>query len=146
MTAFVLTNAQGAVVSVGTVVANPLPAGITANQISDADFTAIIAGLKRWSAGSVVDTGLATNQTNGAAVLTALAQAIVDMASVMTDMDTLLAASALPAGSALTTIQLTTIVRQLDSAARTTATDLKSAALRVKQAARMLNGDFSASA
>lgn len=85
------------------------------------------------------------SENNQAAVVAALAQAIIDMGTVITDMQNLVASAALPAGASLTTTQLTTIVRALDSAARTTAADLGTVAGRVRQAARLLNGDFTSS-
>lgn len=82
---------------------------------------------------------------NQAAVVAAIGQAIIDMDAVVTRMNALVASAAVPAGAALTTTQLTTVVRALDSAARTTAADVASMALRLKQLARLLNGDFSSS-
>jgi hypothetical protein len=67
---------------------------------------------------------------NRDAVMAAIAQAIVDMQAIL---DT----AAIPAGT-LTTAQLSNFVR-------TAQTQINSVALRVKQIARLLNGDFTSS-
>lgn len=77
-------------------------------------------------------------------VMTAIGQAIVDLATVVTDMQTL-AASASPGAGTLTSAQLSTAVRQLDTNLRTVVADLSTTALALKRAARLLNGDFSSS-
>lgn len=79
----------------------------------------------------VTEAQAATLGANQSAVKTALAQAIIDMQAIL---DT----AAVPAGT-LTTAQLSTVARQLESAVRTTA-------LALKRAARLLNGDFTGNA
>lgn len=121
MTAYVLTDAQGAVVSIGTVVTSPLPQGITANQISDADFDAIRQGLKRWSGGAIVDTTLAAQNANVTTIRTGLGSFFADAAAAQTTITNLLAQAA-PGAGTLTTAQLSTIVRALDTSLRSVAT------------------------
>lgn len=127
MTAYVVTDQTAKVVSIGTVLANPLPAGLTATVISDADYQAIIAGLKRWQNGAAVDTGLATTQANQATVAAALAQALADL-------DAVIAAAAVPAtvGS----------VAQAQTAVRAIQIHVGNMALHLKRAIRYAIGDF----
>ena len=47
---FLVADASGNAVSMGTVVANPLPAGLTAVALSDADAAAMLSGESCWSA------------------------------------------------------------------------------------------------
>lgn len=49
-TTYVLTGADGVPVSIGTVIADPLPSSLTAHQLSDADAEALTAGTGRWDA------------------------------------------------------------------------------------------------
>lgn len=85
MSATIVLDAQGRPVSIGTVVANPLPAGCTAVSISDADFAAIRVGEKVVGVNGVLtDTGRAQAALNAQAVRDFLAaagptlQAIID--------------------------------------------------------------------
>lgn len=128
MTAHVLTDGSGRVVSIGTVVASPLPAGLTDNPISDADYAAIVGGLKKWVAGSVVDTGLATTQANQATVAAALALALADL-------DATIAAAAVPA--------TVTSIAQAQTAVRAIQVHVGNIALHLKRAIRYVTGDFS---
>lgn len=52
-------DSNGEAVSIGSVVANPLPAGILSKQISDAEGAGLTNGTKRWDAATltVVDVG-----------------------------------------------------------------------------------------
>ncbi len=49
MTTYLIHDADGKAVSVGTVVADPLPAGLTAVALSDAD-AAALGNTRRWDA------------------------------------------------------------------------------------------------
>jgi septal ring factor EnvC (AmiA/AmiB activator) len=90
MTAYIVCDTQGNPVSIGEVLANPLPAGLAAVQISDADFTAIRQGLKRATTnGVLVDTNLAAQQTNTADLLTKLAQLRSDAATATAALQTI---------------------------------------------------------
>lgn len=52
-------DSNGEAVSIGSVVANPLPAGILSKQISDAEGVGLTNGTKRWDSATltVVDVG-----------------------------------------------------------------------------------------
>lgn len=104
MTAFVLTNAQGEAVSIGTVIPDTLPAGLTSTQISDADFTAIKEGLKRWQNGALVDTNKAAIQTNTTTIEQRLDTAINTMKNWV---------QANPTGATLNAAQTLALVKML---------------------------------
>lgn len=50
MTAYLVIDASGAAVSSGTVIADPLPAGLTAIALTDAEWADVQAGLVVWDA------------------------------------------------------------------------------------------------
>src|SRR4051812_39103559 len=90
MSAWIVTDAQGNAVSITTVLPAQLPNGLTAVAISDADFTAMQQGLKKPGPnGTVVDTGLLTQQTNTADLLTKLAQLRSDAATATAALQTI---------------------------------------------------------
>jgi hypothetical protein len=131
MTCYVVTDQTAKVVSIGTVLASPLPAGLTANVISNADYDAILQGLKRWRNGAVEDTGLAATQANQATVAAALAQAL-------SDLDAVIAAAAVPA--------TVTSVAQAQTAVRAIQVHVGNMALHLKRAIRYATGDFTGTA
>jgi hypothetical protein len=50
MSWYIVKNGSGEAVSMGTVLANPMPSGLAAVALSDADASGILAGEKRWDA------------------------------------------------------------------------------------------------
>jgi hypothetical protein len=145
MSAYVVIDQQGNPASYGTVTPASLPAGMTFITISDADYAAVLQGLKRYRAGVIEDTGLATILANQNLVAAALLQGLTDLTAVGTRMTNIANSAALPAGTALTTTQLTTIARQMDTAIRGIATDVGAMSLGLKRLIRWAIGEFSGS-
>lgn len=131
MTAYVVTDQSGTPVSYTTVLPATLPASLTANSISDADYQAILGGLKAWQNGGLTDTGLAALRTNQQDIATALGNGQSALQAILDASD--------PAAGTLTAVQLSAAVRQLASAAKTLA-------LINKRIIRYVTGDFTGTA
>lgn len=113
MTAYVVVNAQGALVSVGTVVANPLPAGLTATPITDLEFDQLCGGFLRWVNNQLEPTDRAQVEANQASVRDLVNQALAQLQAVIDTAD-------LPDGT-LSGAALSNAARQLQTAAKVNA-------------------------
>jgi hypothetical protein len=139
MTAYVLTDEQDVVRSIGTAESLNLPVGWTAYEISDADFALIRTGYKRWVAGSVVDTNLAAQAANTADLNAKLATLLTEATAAIDSLQTIRDRTDLAAGT-LTTAVLSTPARQLQTDSKTEARLLQETMKRVVAIARLTTG------
>lgn len=161
MTSAVYTSSTGELVSVGTVVANPLPAGLTAVALTQADADGLASGAKRWNPslpGVEATPGWvdpAISLTNRATIEQAITDALAQLDALIaaTALPAIAAIPAIPAGASLTTTQLTTSLRSLSTWADTAMTGQRTAnqatragaqqvAATLKRTIRLVRGDF----
>lgn len=144
MTTYAITAVDGSLVSVGTVVANPLPAGLTARELTPTDVAGLSTGARRWDPATL--TTVPTPGWVDPAILDANETTLRDRLSQrIDDLQTLIdypAVATVPAGAALTTTQLTTVARAMRDAVQQNRAGAQQIAEAVRDLARMVRGDF----
>jgi hypothetical protein len=135
----VYETATGRLVSVGTVVANPLPAGLTSVALSAADRDGLRDGTRVWDATmrAVVARTPTPEEINKPTI-----EALID--SALVDLDTLIAAPAVatvPAGT-LTVTQLSNAMREMRDAVQANRAGAQQIARQLKRTIRLVRGDF----
>lgn len=144
MTTYALHRSDdGQLVSVGTVVADPLPDGLTAVQLADADADGLATGSRQWDASTRaciatpgwVDPALA--EGNRITIEAAITQALADL-------DALIAAPAVPVlpDGTYTTAQASNHLRTLRNYVQQNRAGAQQVARTLKRTIRLVRGDF----